>query len=157
MREVPKRRWFKFSLRTLLVAVAIFPCWLAYEVHWIHQRHRVLTSGRFTTESPAGAPVAVQAPGLLWLFGEPGYESIWFTVPKGEVRDDMELSPSEKAEFERVSRLFPEAEPGEWWEYGPIVPAPPPATTVRESEHNPVDELDPFRRGPFKGGTDLIR
>ena len=148
--------WFKFSLRTLLIALAIFACWLAYEVHWIQQRHAALASGHFTTESPTGTPAAVRAPGLLWLFGEPGYESISITIPKGDQRDSMDLSPSEKLELERVSRLFPEAEPGEWWEYGPIEPEAPSEVTVDGTERNPADELGPFRRSPF-GGVDLVR
>ena len=36
---VPKRRWFQWSLRTLFVVMALFGCWLGYEVNWIRERH----------------------------------------------------------------------------------------------------------------------
>ena len=34
---IVKRRWFRFSLRTLFVAVAVFCAWLGYHVNWMHQ------------------------------------------------------------------------------------------------------------------------
>lgn len=40
----PKRRWLRFSLRTLLLATAVFGCWLAYEANWIRHRHQLLAA-----------------------------------------------------------------------------------------------------------------
>ena len=37
--NTPYRRWFRFSLRTMFVLVAVFGCWLGYEMNWIRQRH----------------------------------------------------------------------------------------------------------------------
>jgi hypothetical protein len=37
-----KRRWPKFSVRTLLVAVMVFCVWLAWQVHVVHRRQAML-------------------------------------------------------------------------------------------------------------------
>jgi hypothetical protein len=34
----PNRRWPRFGLRTLFIAVAVFGCWLGYYIHWIRER-----------------------------------------------------------------------------------------------------------------------
>ncbi len=109
-----ERRWPRFSLRTLFIAVTVFACWLGYEFNWIHQRHRALSSGRFTGDRKlvtalgkgSGLPTSATAPGLLWLFGEPGYASIGIMVPE---RIPFELTVAEQSEFDRVAQLFPEA------------------------------------------------
>ena len=49
MREVLRRRWFKFSLAMLLVLVTMIGGRLGYASHWIRQRQADLTSGRFAT------------------------------------------------------------------------------------------------------------
>ena len=33
------RRWFRFSLRTMLVVVTMLGCWLGYQFNWIRQRN----------------------------------------------------------------------------------------------------------------------
>jgi hypothetical protein len=38
MIQPTKRRWFQFSLRTLLVAVTVFGCWLGWSVSIVGQR-----------------------------------------------------------------------------------------------------------------------
>jgi hypothetical protein len=40
----PKRRWPRFTLRTLFIVVTVFGCWLAYELNWIRERHQFLES-----------------------------------------------------------------------------------------------------------------
>jgi hypothetical protein len=40
----PIRRWLRFSLRALLLATAVFGCWLAYEANWIRHRHQLLAA-----------------------------------------------------------------------------------------------------------------
>src|ERR1700680_2365646 len=74
----PHRRWFRFSLRTLFVALTL-ACvafaWTAYALNWIRARHEILGKGLATPtyqhylllrERPAVAP------GCLWVFGEEG-------------------------------------------------------------------------------------
>ena len=38
----PKRRWFRFSLRTLFVLVTLLCIWLGYQVNWIYHRHKLI-------------------------------------------------------------------------------------------------------------------
>ena len=41
----PKRRWFRFSLRTLLVVVFVVSiplAWVAYQLNWVRERHKFL-------------------------------------------------------------------------------------------------------------------
>jgi hypothetical protein len=42
MNIAPKRRWPRFSLRTLFVVVTVLGCWLGYQLNWIRQRHDFL-------------------------------------------------------------------------------------------------------------------
>jgi hypothetical protein len=44
MTETPKRRWFRFSLRTLLLAVTIFGVWLGSRVHHAHQQKKAIAA-----------------------------------------------------------------------------------------------------------------
>src|SRR5262245_27202765 len=63
----PKRRWFRFSLRTLFILIALIACWLAYSVHWIKQRHAYLSEHPDTVLAPDPRDSIASAPGLLWL------------------------------------------------------------------------------------------
>ncbi len=36
------RRWFRFSLRTMLVVVTLVGCWLGYQLNWIRERQRLI-------------------------------------------------------------------------------------------------------------------
>ncbi len=38
----PKRRWFRFSLRTMLVAITIVTVWLGWNLHAVRQRKAAL-------------------------------------------------------------------------------------------------------------------
>ena len=38
MPDAPKLRWFRFSLRTMFVAIAVFACWLGWNVHVVQNR-----------------------------------------------------------------------------------------------------------------------
>jgi hypothetical protein len=55
----PKRRWFRFSLRTLFVLVTVLCLWLAYQMSFVHQRKRLLSRldsvvpGRYPTYETA--------------------------------------------------------------------------------------------------------
>jgi len=82
----PKRRWFRFSLRTLFVLVAIIGVFCAYQINWIRQRHelRQIYRARFAQFNDLKAERGVadtlntyidnsQRPpshNLLWVFGE---------------------------------------------------------------------------------------
>ena len=38
MSPTPKRRWFRFTLRTLFVVVTVCACWLGWQIHIVHER-----------------------------------------------------------------------------------------------------------------------
>ena len=40
--EQPERRWFSYSLRTLLAVVTLLCVWLAVQIKWIRDRHAAL-------------------------------------------------------------------------------------------------------------------
>jgi hypothetical protein len=82
--EAPtRRRWFQFSLRTMLLLVTVFGVWLGYEMNWIHSRRSFLAD---EAAMRAGQPYTVgregidyntvgfipDAPGLLRFLGERG-------------------------------------------------------------------------------------
>jgi hypothetical protein len=93
----PKRRWFRFNLRTLFVVVTVVGCiagWLLYQVRWIVERRHV-------TRDRVGILHATfdddRLPWPLWLLPEDGWSQINYAP---------DLSPERKAE---LTRLFPEA------------------------------------------------
>lgn len=104
----PKRRWFRFSLRALLLALMLFAfclCWLAYQLNWIRQRRAALV------ERNASTKLQAEAPGMLGLFGEPGFEWIGVSFPP---RAGWGITDSEQEEIARLQRLFPEAKTIAW-------------------------------------------
>ncbi len=45
MTPAPKRRWFRFTLRTLLIVATLWGCffgWLGYQISWIRQRRAAI-------------------------------------------------------------------------------------------------------------------
>lgn len=108
MSPAPKRRWFRWSLRTLFVVVTLVCCWLGYAIPWIKQRHAFLAQPGINIDNINDSPPAtlnrwgnnwpVFAPGGLWLLGEHGFVSVW--LPPNF------WTPEREAE---AARLFPEA------------------------------------------------
>jgi hypothetical protein len=114
-----KRRWFRFSLRTLFVVVTVFACWLGYELNWIRQRHafvarqNALVIERFN-ERYAGMvsyqlSITKHAPFPLWLMGEKGI--VCFPVLCVRTKDTVPFDRSwdDYPESREARRLFPEA------------------------------------------------
>jgi hypothetical protein len=111
MTPAPNRRWFRFSLRTLFVVMTLACIWLGYQLNWIRQRRAVRTGStvawqhEFPTDKMfQKMPPPPKAPGMLWLFGEIGYYAVHVVFNAEEP-----LTAAQKAEVERVSRLYPEA------------------------------------------------
>lgn len=102
MTPSPKRRWFRYSLRTLLVAVMVFGCWLGYELNWIRQRHSVLarddirSSQRWLVVTPFQIPDSPNPPWPLSVFGEKGYGEV-VLVHVDEERDKIARPPETAA------------------------------------------------------------
>src|SRR5262245_14455321 len=89
----PKRRWFRFSLRTLFVGVTVIGIaagWVVYQLNWIRQRHAFLNASDVASEAPgfSNEPAAWPLP--------------WF----GETRPKMLLVPFARVKF--AQELFPE-------------------------------------------------
>jgi hypothetical protein len=101
MEETPKptRRWFRFSLRTMLVVVTLV-CLL----FGLAQPQLALIREReaFLDREDIGWNSGVPAPGILWMFGARG--AYFVEVPLG----DYQLVSEAK-------RLFPEAEYRWYW------------------------------------------
>ncbi len=95
MHDKPRRRWWQFRLRTLLIAVVVLSiplAWVAYSLNWIRERQDFSAC---ITYSDATLP-----PAGLWSFGENGATLI--------------VCPRDG--WEQARRLFPEAEiPGADW------------------------------------------
>jgi len=106
MTSAPTRRWFRYSLRTLFLLVAVLAAFLAYHLQWIRSRQqRINDPGLlFVAEDPS---VVVGAPGMLWMFGEPGRALIEVEVQGPSL---AELSDADLQKGRDLRRLFPEAE-----------------------------------------------
>ena|ERR1051325_8457872 len=119
----PRRRWFRFSLRTLFLLVTIlgvFLGWLGGQIKWIMDRHEALrwlskvpdsnesangfpieSTERLWYEPPFSANQKNNAPWGLWLFREVGLRRINL---------NGHLPPSDEYTEEKLRELFPEAE-----------------------------------------------
>jgi hypothetical protein len=104
----PSRRLFRFSLRTLFVVVTVFCVWLGYNLNWLRQRRAVIQD----SQSIQLIMEPRSAPGLLWVFGEQGYQQL---IPHYYTSAwDPPFSPADlrelRLERQRLRALFPEAE-----------------------------------------------
>ena len=93
--DPPRRRWFRYSLRTFFVVVTIFGVWLGYQVKWIRDRQEALDQHVCIGSL---APPQRDAPWPLRWFGEVGYHSIVIRMPDSQ------------QEVARVGHLFPESQ-----------------------------------------------
>jgi hypothetical protein len=103
-----RRRWFRFSLRTLLVMVAIFGTslgWLAVQVKWIRDRHRVFQLASGVSETELVGFEGNSAPWSIRLFGEPGFSEVWVMVDDEEHPTERDQAIKRNAEVQ-----FPEAD-----------------------------------------------
>ena len=91
----PKRRWFRFSLRTLFVLVTIACIWLGYSFNWIRQRHDYLKAHPGAVRVPDPNEALAIAPAMLWLLGEKGQTRLRAESPGFDAhRNDRKLTPS---------------------------------------------------------------
>jgi hypothetical protein len=97
MNEKLKRRWLSFSLRTLLIVVAVVSVWLGIQVKWRRGRERAMTDYRPRFYN-IGLSV-VTAPWSIRLLGEPaGPYDLGIAV----------RTPEERQFAEEFKKLFPE-------------------------------------------------
>jgi hypothetical protein len=111
----PRRRWFRYSLRTLFVLVTVFGIWLGVQVKWIRDRHEALNWLRESelTYDYGSAP----APWSIRVLGESGIQMIGSRPTTYLGYKEEELPPSPLPKLREIQPLFPEA-------YFPDLPAP---------------------------------
>lgn len=93
----PRRRWFQFRLRTLLIAVAVLAvvcAWWTRSQKWLLERHAATWGHPHVFITPDTKRIT--APGLLWALQEPGISHLAVDPRFPETR-------------RRVEELFPEA------------------------------------------------
>ena len=104
MSTAPKRRWFRFSLRTVFVAVTIFCVWLGFQFRIIHQRQSMLRWIRdhrgSTYEMSSGSHWRAElVPSWRQWFGDRPIKFIIFN------EEDL----PDAGQLERIEQLFPES------------------------------------------------
>jgi hypothetical protein len=103
----PRRRWFRLSLRTMLVLVTLvcmFCGYVGWAMNWQRQRQK------FLKRPPWGTILGLQkrAPIALWLIGENGVSSIRLVPPLPT--DDLVANDATVVDIQRIVRLFPESD-----------------------------------------------
>jgi hypothetical protein len=106
--QKPRRRWFQFRLRTLLVAMTVacaVSSWVGYQLNWIRERHAIMADGAPMQNSQVlgrctevSYDNVVGAPWSLRLLGERGCCNLVLTFKKSD------------PQTARIRRLFPEAQ-----------------------------------------------
>jgi len=90
----PRRRWFRYGLRTFFVVLTIFGVWLGVQVKWIRDRHERMNRSRPAFNIPSNHA----APWSLRILGEKGVSFIY-------------VSPDTNTpEARKLKQLFPEAQ-----------------------------------------------
>lgn len=86
----------RFTLRALLIAATLPAFFSWYHLDWIQQRRAIVKSGAVNVAESHDSFHRPAAPGLLWMFGEQGYQTI-------SIKGD-----SSREEAEQLHALFPE-------------------------------------------------
>lgn len=86
----------------MLVAVTLFALYCGYHLNWIRQRRAAIANGEVVpTFTLKQSSFPRDAPGLLRVFGERGYNELTIYC-----HDDIHR----ERELKRAAKLFPEAE-----------------------------------------------
>jgi hypothetical protein len=117
MNEKPRRRWFRFSLRTLFVLVTLLGCvmgWVVYSLSWIRQRDELLYVEGVSAGFYMPADNRPRGPGLLWIF-EGGFDFVEVVIDAPKARQGRGpvsgvRTQREQELLERAASLYPEAE-----------------------------------------------
>jgi hypothetical protein len=67
---------FRYSLRAMLVLMTLFALFFWYHINWIQQRRAAISYAGVTATPSSDSFHPPPAPGLLWMFGEQGYQSV---------------------------------------------------------------------------------
>ena len=99
---VKRRRWFRYSLRTLLILLTLFGVWLGVQGKWVRDRQRML-------QWLSTKPVTIQygpAPWPLAISTTKGVKNILWCYTNGPSPAERESHRKLQTELEN---LFPEA------------------------------------------------
>lgn len=66
----------RYTMRTLFIVMTVLAVFIAYHANWIRQRRAVVYGKKWSFCVHLPETVEHKAPGLLWLFGERGYDRI---------------------------------------------------------------------------------
>ena len=108
MTAAPKRRWFRFSLRTMFVVVTVVACWLGWNLHQVRQREKFLSLPRIITfegsmpSSGLGKSSFALTPGVPFAWKVFGAKHVHCMV--------LDKNTFDEAEFQRARALFPETD-----------------------------------------------
>ena len=106
MSLAPKRRWFRFSLRTMFLAVTVFCVWLGWNVEQVRKRDRLLRSSEVYVW-PSRSPYMLPPPSHKFM------PVAWSLLG---ARKLIGISLNQKrftqADLEHYESMFPEAEMG---------------------------------------------
>lgn len=99
-----RRRWFRFSLRAMFVAVTVTACWLAREIAPIQERRGIIAMLQ-VKGSLHTAPTNLMYPGpeqstVRWFLFDVPPVKYFFLIKKVGFTND---------ELQRIKRAFPEA------------------------------------------------
>jgi hypothetical protein len=111
MNEKPRRRWFRFTLRTMFLLVTLFSVWLGWQTWLVRERSAMrkwleendgLVSPTMQFSDPDIKPITFEKVNTLpfwrrWL-GDQSIATVTFSV-----------FPWPAEDIERAKRLFPEA------------------------------------------------
>jgi hypothetical protein len=151
MTPTPKRRWPRFTLRTLFAAVTVLGMglgWVVYQLDWIRQRRDIIARPDILSWSRFSVEPLAQPPWPLRPFGARGFYLVSLIIVDDDraitnemdvTADDSRLTPKERDEVLKLGRLFPEASAGAWFRKGPSTPnsdaSPTPEPTAIPTNH----------------------
>ena len=153
MNEKPKRRWFRFSLRTLFVVVTIFGVWLGWQLKIVRERKALLAEmggEQPTLEEMEADPSGqdrlsatrfqyARVPLYRRLLGDKSYPDLAFAVQAAT------SSPL----LERIERAFPESMLDVYISDGSDMPT---RFAFRDSLYAPASVREPNQGTIFKTG-----
>ncbi len=105
----PRRRWFRFSLRTGFVLLTLFCVWLGVQVKWIRDRKEA-ANGLFATHNAPGSVLFGEYAAPPWsirVLESPGYSCVTVVV-----NDEQHPTAADERIKQKMEALFPEADIG---------------------------------------------